>query len=195
MKQVGWLISKDGVVCADAFAPLNTPIAKRHRDAGYSAQPIFVETDEDRFTDPQGTVWTRPTAWDYYAACRSANFWRDQREAIRTILDQRVPEDAPATSPLHCQHCGGNGKDPLRSTWETPHQCGFCGGSGNAADVSPDPRAIPIPKRTDVEQCPDCTGTGYSRGSVPRHATIAPVCDTCHGNGFVKIKQEKMTHG
>lgn len=88
---------------------------------------------------------------------------------------------------IHCQHCGGDGKDPLGSTMNGfPCVCGFCGGSGNAADVSPDP---------NIKQCPECTGTGYAGGASPQTPPHHAVCDTCHGNGFVTIKQEKMTHG
>ena len=57
-----------------------------------------MSVDDENYVDGNGTVWVRPTAWAYFAACRTMHW---QREQLRILGFEPVPipADAPAYPP------------------------------------------------------------------------------------------------
>lgn len=43
--------------------------------------------DGDTYIDDNGTVWSRPTAWAYYASCRALHAQRDETRRLQKIID------------------------------------------------------------------------------------------------------------
>lgn len=49
---------------------------------------------QETFTDAQGNVWERPTAWAYFAACR-AQHWRTAQLKANGIIPRQIEADDP----------------------------------------------------------------------------------------------------
>ena len=57
-----------------------------------------MSVDDENYVDGNGTVWVRPTAWAYFAACRSMHWMRAQLRALG-FEPLPIPTDAPAYPP------------------------------------------------------------------------------------------------
>src|SRR5690606_28042866 len=55
--------------------------------ACYEAAISAHRVDDDTYTDENGTVWTRPTAWAYAQACKARDKW--QAKAAQKADDAR----------------------------------------------------------------------------------------------------------
>ena len=53
---------------------------------------------DDNYVDGNGTVWVRPTAWAYFASCRTTHWLRAQLRALG-FEPVPIPADAPAYPP------------------------------------------------------------------------------------------------
>src|SRR5690606_21395452 len=66
--------------------------------ACYEAAISAHRVDDDTYTDENGTVWTRPTAWAYAQACKARDKWQakaaqkadDARDSLRYALETMV---------------------------------------------------------------------------------------------------------
>lgn len=63
------------------------------------SHPIVSAPDADEnYVDGNGTTWIRPTAWAYFAVCRS-NHWRGGQLRALGFEPLPIPADAPAYPP------------------------------------------------------------------------------------------------
>src|SRR5690606_4007224 len=61
--------------------------------ARYSYGAIVQKADDDTYTDENGTVWTRPTAWAYAQVCKARDKW--QAKAEQKADDAKLPAKMP----------------------------------------------------------------------------------------------------
>jgi hypothetical protein len=85
----------------DAIAPLRVPLVDQHNNVmGHEHRKARELLIERVFTDTDGVVWSRPTAWAYYAVCEARHQWEmmagDARSILAMLADAKTPEGIAA---------------------------------------------------------------------------------------------------
>jgi hypothetical protein len=85
----------------DAIAPLRVPLVDQHNNVmGHEHRKARELLIERVWTDKDGVVWSRPTAWAYYAVCEARHQWEmtagDARSILAMLADAKTPEGIAA---------------------------------------------------------------------------------------------------
>ena len=81
----------------DDIAPLRVPLVDQHNNVmGYENRKARELLIERVWTDKDGVVWSRPTAWAYMAVCEARHQWEmaagDARGILAMLADAKSPE-------------------------------------------------------------------------------------------------------
>jgi len=85
----------------DDIAPLRAPLVDQHNNVvGYEHRKARELLIERVWTDRDGVVWSRPTAWAYHAVCEARHQWEmtagDARSILAMLADVKTPEGIAA---------------------------------------------------------------------------------------------------
>ena len=85
----------------DDIAPLRVPLVDQHNNVmGYEHRKARELLIERVWTDKDGVVWSRPTAFAYAAVCEARHQWEmtagDARSILAMLADAKTPETIAA---------------------------------------------------------------------------------------------------
>lgn len=89
--------SIEGLYKRDDIAPLKVPLVDQHNNVmGYENRKARELLIERVWTDKDGVVWSRPTAFAYAAVCEARHQWEmtagDARSILAMLADAKSPE-------------------------------------------------------------------------------------------------------